>query len=74
MAEVGTDLLELKGSSYLFIVDYYSRFIEIARMNRITAEEVTFCTKETTLDMEFQKLWVLGNGPQFSSEAYAAFV
>ena len=38
--KVATDLLEWRKHTYLLIVDYFSRFIEIARLNRTTAEEV----------------------------------
>ena len=37
---VGTDLFEFQGHSYLLVVDYYSRFIEIARLDRTTSEEI----------------------------------
>ena len=37
--KVGTDLFEWKGKTYLIIVDYFSRFIEIAKLNQSTAAE-----------------------------------
>ena len=36
--KVGADLSN--GNIYLLIVDYYSRFIEIAKLSRATAEQV----------------------------------
>ena len=36
---VATDLLEWRKHTYLLIVDYYSRFIEIAQLKCTTAEE-----------------------------------
>ena len=38
--KVGSDLFEWQQSNYLLVVDYYSRFIEIARLNRTTTAEV----------------------------------
>ena len=70
---VGTDLFELKGHSYLLIVDYYSRFIEVARLNRTTADEVILHTKGVFARHGIPEVVVSDNGPQFSSEAYAAF-
>lgn len=70
---VGTDLFELKGHSYLLIVDYYSRFIEVARLNRTTADEVISHTKGVFARHGIPEVVVSDNGPQFSSEAYAAF-
>ena len=42
---VATDLFEMKGRNYLVIVDYYSRYIEIALLNHTTADEVIRHTK-----------------------------
>ena len=36
----GTDLFDWKGSSYLLVVDYYSRFIEVAKLSITTADSV----------------------------------
>ena len=38
--KVATDLFEWKQATFLLIVDYFSRFIEIARLSNQTAEEV----------------------------------
>lgn len=37
---VGTDLLELRGKTYLLAVDYFSRFIEIALLNKTKSKDV----------------------------------
>ena len=36
--KVGTDLFHWKSNQYLLIVDYYSRYIEISKLSRTTAE------------------------------------
>ena len=43
--KVATDLFQWKQKTFLLIVDYYSRFIEIARLTNATAEEVVTHTK-----------------------------
>ena len=70
---VGTHLFEMKGHSYLLIVDYYSRYIEVARLNRTTAEEVILHTKSIFARHGIPEVVVSDNGPQYSSEAYANF-
>ena len=37
---VATDLYEWKQQMYLLVVDYYSHYIEIERLNKATADEV----------------------------------
>ena len=70
---VGTDLFEFKGKSYVLVVDYYSRFIEVARLNRTTSEEVILRTKGIFARHGIPEVVVSDNGPQYSSEVYAAF-
>ena len=70
---VGTDLFEFRGHSYLLVVDYYSRFIEIARLDRTTSEEIILQTKKIFARYGIPEVVVSDNGPQYSSEAYAAF-
>ena len=71
---VETDLFEMKGRNYLVIVDYYSRYIEIALLNRTTADEVIRHTKSVFSRHGIPEVVVSDNGPQFSSEAYAELV
>jgi len=70
VAKIGTDLFEFKGNQYLLIVDYNSRFIEVALLNGTSAENVIQHTESI-----FQGCQVVNsdNGPQFSSDAYARF-
>ena len=32
--KIGTDLFELKGKSYLLLVDYFSRYIEVVKLTQ----------------------------------------
>ena len=68
-----TDLFELKGHTYLLVVDYYSRYIEVAHLNRMTADEVILHTKSIFARHGIPEEVVSNNGPQYSSEAYGDF-
>ena len=43
--KVGTDLFEWKKNHCLLIVDYFLRFIEISKLNRLTSDEIIIHTK-----------------------------
>ena len=58
---------------YLLIVDYFSRYIEVARLDRTTAGDVIVHTKAVFARHGIPEVVVYDNGPQFSSEAYASF-
>jgi hypothetical protein len=70
---VGTDLFEWKGKNFLIIVDYYSRFIEIAALNRTTSVEVIEWTKSIFARHGIPEVVISDNGPQFSSKEYMQF-
>ena len=55
---------------YLIIVDYYSRFIEIAQFNRATAEAVILHCKNIFSRHGIPKEDVTNNGSQFDSNAF----
>ena len=67
---VGTDLFELNGHFYLLVVDYYSRFIDIAKLHKKTAVEVVTLTKGMFARHGIPEVVVL---ERFSSEAYSTF-
>lgn len=71
--KVGMDLFEWKKMSYLLIVDYYSRYIEIAKLTKLTAEEVIRHTKSIFARHGIPEVIVSDNGPQFSAETFTKF-
>ena len=71
--KVGTDLFEWKNDNYLLIVDYYSRFIEVVKLNRTTATEVINRTKTIFTRHGIPEVVFSDNGPQYSAEEYEKF-
>jgi transposase InsO family protein len=71
--KVGTDLFEYKGKHYLVLIDYYSRYIEVAKLGKTTAEGVIGELKAIFGRWGIPEIVVSDNGPQFSSETFASF-
>ena len=71
--KVATDLFEWRKENYLLIIDYYSRFIEIAQLKRTTAEEVIQHTKSIFTRHGIPESVISDNGPQYSADAYKQF-
>ena len=70
---VGMDFFCWKGISYLLIVDYFSRFIEIARLVSETSEEVIQQVKVIFARHGIPSTVISDNGPQFSSREFVLF-
>ena len=71
--KVGTDLFESDKATYLLIVDYFSRWIEISKLTGLSARTVINHTKLVFARHGIPDTVISDNGPQFSSEAYAQF-
>ena len=71
--KVGTDLFEWKQVSYLLVVDYYSRFIEIAKLSSTTSRGVINHLKSIFARHGIPQIVVSDNGPQYSSSEFAQF-
>ena len=71
--KVAMDLFEWKKKTYLLIVDYYSRYIEIALLNRLTSEEVVAHCQSIFARHRIPEQVVSDNGPQFAAEAFQVF-
>ena len=71
--KVGTDLFEWQKRVYLLIVDYYSRYIEIALLNRPSAAEVITHMKSIFARHGIPELVMSDNGSQYTSEAFLEF-
>jgi transposase InsO family protein len=71
--KVGVDLFQLKGSNYLLVVDYYSRYPEVHKLNSTTADATTHTPKSTLPRPGIPETVTSDNGPQFSSQSFADY-
>ena len=72
-AKIGMDLCEFHDQTLLVIVDYYSNFIEVDRVNRTTTSGVTKLLKSMFSRYGVPDQIVSDNGPQFASAEFAKF-
>ena len=70
---VAADLFELAGKVYLIVADYYSRWLEIRRLNDQSSSRVISVLKELFSTHGIPDIIVSDNGPQFSSDAFRLF-
>ena len=70
---VGTDLFEWEGQDYLSLVDYYSRWIEIKRLNSKTSPAVIKKVKELFVTHGIPNRVISDNGPQYASAEFENF-
>ena len=71
--KVGMDLFYWDQATYLLIVDYYSRYIEVSRLSSESAQEVIRHTKSIFARHGIPAEVVSDNGPQFTSEEFQKF-
>ena len=70
---LAADLFELAGKVYLIVVDYYSRWFEIRRLNDQSSSRVISVLKELFSTHGIPDIIASDNGPQFSSDAFCLF-
>ena len=72
---LGTDLLQLKGETYLLVVDYYSRYPELALLGRadFSSRKVITHMKSMFALHGIPELVLSDNGPQYASEEFLRF-
>ena len=71
--KVAMDIFEWEKASYLLVIDYYSRYIEIARLSNLTSREVITHTKSIFARHGVPEKVISDNGPQFSSHEFSQF-
>ena len=67
---LGMDLFQLKGKSYLLVVDYYLRWVEVKRLHNQLAATVISALKEIFTAHGIPDLVISDNGPQFACELF----
>ncbi|UYV69068.1 K02A2.6-like [Cordylochernes scorpioides] len=68
--KVGMDLFHYEGSEYLVVVDYFSRFIEVVRLTKLSSEAVVDHCKAI---FARHGIVISDNGPQFRPSTTSAF-
>ena len=65
--KVGADLFELKGTKYLLVIDYFSRYVEIVKLTSTYSGVVIGHLKTIFSRFGIPEVVVSDNGPQFVS-------
>ena len=71
--EIATDLFECHGDLYLVVVDTYSEYIEIKKMNTTTSMAVIRVLSEMFASHDVCNTLFSDNGPKFSGEEFKSF-
>ena len=70
---IAADFFHFKSSDYLLIVDYYSRYPEIAVMPTTTASRTVSQLKSVFAHHGVPEMLTTNNGPQFTSQKFSQF-
>ena len=70
---VASDLVEWKKSKYFLVIDYYSRYIEIARLSTATSSDVITHMKSIFARHGVPESLISNNGPQYAAEVFTSF-
>ncbi|KAK7096358.1 hypothetical protein V1264_005660 [Littorina saxatilis] len=70
---IGTDLFELNGHQYLAIVDYFSRWVEIAHLKKTSSQATIEHMKSIFARQGIPECVVSDNGPQYDSREFRLF-
>lgn len=71
--KLGADLFTLKNTNYLLVVDYFSRYIETARLSLTRCANVIVHLKSIFARHGIPETLITDNGPQFSGAQMATF-
>lgn len=71
--KLGADLFELNGKSYLILVDYYSKFMEVDELQTTHASSVVKCCKHQFARHGIPETIHSDNGPQFTAKEFGQF-
>lgn len=71
--KVGADMFYWENDSYLLVVDYYSRYIEIMKTSITTSAGIINGLKSIFARHGVPDFLISDNGPQFSSASFSSF-
>ncbi len=72
-SKIGADLCELQGRTVLIVCDYYSNFVEVERIDKVTSRGVSKALKAIFSRYGIPDVLVMDNGPQFATAEFTVF-
>ena len=70
---IAADIFNLKGTEYLVVVDYFSRYPEVIQLRSTTSQSVINSLKAIFARHGIPETFRTDNGPQFSSREFTEF-
>uniref|UniRef100_A0A9J8CHS5 Gypsy retrotransposon integrase-like protein 1 n=1 Tax=Cyprinus carpio carpio TaxID=630221 RepID=A0A9J8CHS5_CYPCA len=70
---IGADICEVNKQHYLVVVDYFSRYTDIAHLQNLSGETTRACLKNMFARWGCPNILFTDNGPQFSGSAFKDF-
>ena len=71
--KVASDQLFWKGKTYLLVVDYYSRFIEVSPLASTTSQSIIASLKTIFSRFGIPETFISDNGPNYASKDFVNF-
>eukprot|EP00731_Ephydatia_muelleri_P004100 Em0002g276a len=71
--KIGSDLFELNGTTYMLVVDYFSRYIEVVKVTVTSSMGIIEKLKPMFSRQGIPEVLVSDNGPQYSSHEMKEF-
>lgn len=71
--KIACDLFSLKSATYLLVVDYYSKYVEVEKLTRLDSEAVIAHLKIIFSRYGVPEIVLSDGGPQFSSMQFKKF-
>lgn len=72
-SKIGVDVFHFNGEKYLIGVDYYSKYVEIAKLNTLTSEAIILELKNIFSRHGIPDIVMSDNGPEFKSYKFQNF-
>ena len=71
--QVASDIFHYEGNNYILSVDYYSKYIEVSRLEDLSCQKTVEALKEHFSRQGIPEKLITDNGPQYSSIEFAQF-
>ena len=72
-SKIAADLFEYQNHHYLLIVDYFSKWLEVIKLDNLSSKTTITCLKGLISRYGFIDEIISDNGPQFSSMEFKTF-